>query len=63
MTQTQNEKTEKKCWKCKRILVANEKFPLCPSCREKATQWVPLAVAGVAGLLIKIIPPKDNKNS
>ncbi len=43
-----NEKDEKICWACKRILVGGGKFGLCPDCLNKYGS--PAATIGIVGM-------------
>lgn len=50
--ETNTEKNEKICWACKRTLVAESKFGLCPVCLNKyGSQVVALGILGIGSIV------------
>lgn len=54
---------EKRCRKCKKIIVGDAKFGLCPRCRDDLGKGGTIVVfaAGIVGTVAKIILSKGKK--
>lgn len=48
------EKTEKKCWKCGRILIRKSRIGLCPKCVDQIEKGA-AGIVGVGGIVVVVV--------